>query len=85
MSTWEHDLPTHRRLAGLRSQPDISLEALQEEDMLQDQVLRTALTLGVIQAPSVPGLAPPAMTSCSSTCCVAKTTALAWTTTCWPS
>ncbi|XP_010621556.1 interferon-inducible GTPase 5 isoform X1 [Fukomys damarensis] len=58
MSTWEHDLPAHRRHAGLLSLPDISLEALQKKkDMLQEQVLKTALVSGVIQALPVPGLA----------------------------
>uniref|UniRef100_A0A452VE81 Immunity related GTPase cinema n=1 Tax=Ursus maritimus TaxID=29073 RepID=A0A452VE81_URSMA len=48
MSTWEHDLPAHRRHAGLLSLPDISLEALQKKkDMLQEQVLKTALVSGV--------------------------------------
>ncbi|ELK33745.1 Interferon-inducible GTPase 5 [Myotis davidii] len=38
LSTWEHDLPAHRRHAGLLSLPDISLEALQrKKDMLQEQ------------------------------------------------
>uniref|UniRef100_A0A8C6QTP6 Immunity related GTPase cinema n=1 Tax=Nannospalax galili TaxID=1026970 RepID=A0A8C6QTP6_NANGA len=58
MSTWEHDLPAHRRHAVLLSLPDISLEALQKKkDMLQEQVLKTALVSGVIQALPVPGLA----------------------------
>uniref|UniRef100_G1PEC8 Immunity related GTPase cinema n=1 Tax=Myotis lucifugus TaxID=59463 RepID=G1PEC8_MYOLU len=58
LSTWEHDLPAHRRHAGLLSLPDISLEALQrKKDMLQEQVLKTALVSGVIQALPVPGLA----------------------------
>ncbi|KAF0872443.1 IIGP5 GTPase, partial [Crocuta crocuta] len=58
VSTWEHDLPAHRRHAGLLSLPDISLEALQKKkDMLQEQVLKTALVSGVIQALPVPGLA----------------------------
>ena len=58
MSTWAHDLPSHRRHAGLLSLPDISLEALQKKkDMLQEQVLKTALVSGVIQALPVPGLA----------------------------
>ncbi|XP_011818491.1 PREDICTED: interferon-inducible GTPase 5 isoform X2 [Colobus angolensis palliatus] len=58
VSTWEHDLPAHRRRAGLLSLPDISLEALQKKKaMLQEQVLKTALVLGVIQALPVPGLA----------------------------
>ena len=58
MSTWERDLPAHRRHAGLLSLPDISLEALQKKkDMLQEQVLKTALVSGVIQALPVPGLA----------------------------
>uniref|UniRef100_A0A5F9CFW8 Immunity related GTPase cinema n=1 Tax=Oryctolagus cuniculus TaxID=9986 RepID=A0A5F9CFW8_RABIT len=47
VSTWEHDLPAHRRHAGLLSLPDISLEALQKKkDMLQEQVLKTALVSG---------------------------------------
>lgn len=58
VSTWAHDLPAHRRHAGLLSLPDISLEALQKKkDMLQEQVLKTALVSGVIQALPVPGLA----------------------------
>nr|Q8C262.1 RecName: Full=Interferon-inducible GTPase 5; AltName: Full=Immunity-related GTPase cinema 1 [Mus musculus]BAC40799.1 unnamed protein product [Mus musculus] len=58
VTTWEHDLPAHRRHAGLLSLPDISLEALQKKkDMLQEQVLKTALVSGVIQALPVPGLA----------------------------
>lgn len=58
LSTWERDLPAHRRHAGLLSLPDISLEALQrKKDLLQEQVLKTALVSGVIQALPVPGLA----------------------------
>lgn len=58
LATWERDLPAHRRHAGLLSLPDISLEALQrKKDMLQEQVLKTALVSGVIQALPVPGLA----------------------------
>ncbi|KAM6224557.1 interferon-inducible GTPase 5 [Rhynchocyon petersi] len=58
VSTWERDLPAHRRHAGLLSLPDVSLEALQrKKDLLQEQVLKTALVSGVIQALPVPGLA----------------------------
>ncbi|XP_007532965.2 interferon-inducible GTPase 5 [Erinaceus europaeus] len=58
VATWEHDLPAHRRHAGLLSLPDVSLEALRrKKDMLQEQVLKTALVSGVIQALPVPGLA----------------------------
>eukprot|EP00069_Balaena_mysticetus_P002385 bmy_15972T0 len=58
VSTWEHDLPAPRRHAGLLSLPDISLEALRKKkDTLQEQVLKTALVLGVIQAVPGPRLA----------------------------
>lgn len=51
VSAWEHDLPAPRRQAGLLSLPDVLLEALRKKtDMLQEQVLKTALVLGVIQA-----------------------------------
>uniref|UniRef100_A0A7N4NS43 Immunity related GTPase cinema n=1 Tax=Sarcophilus harrisii TaxID=9305 RepID=A0A7N4NS43_SARHA len=58
VATWERELPAHRRHAGLLSLPDISLQALQKKkDALQEQVLKTALVSGVIQALPVPGLA----------------------------